>query len=74
LLFSGTNGSAAIHGPAIVDSYHSQRKLAELIASSSDGNMSIGGAIYSAMHALSVNHANAILNWSLLADPTLPMQ
>jgi len=74
LLFSGSNGAAAIHGPAVVGGYHSQRVLADSIMRRSGDQASIGRAIFDGMRALPINHRNAILNWALLADPTLPMQ
>lgn len=73
-LFANQAGAVIIHGPAVVGSYERQKKLSTLISKKSTADISIGLAIHSAMRSLPINHSRAILNWSLLGDPTLPVQ
>lgn len=77
LLFANdleNNGAVAIHGPALVGGYEHQKILANLIVEKSAQGKSIGDAVKDGMLALPVNYSNAILNWALLADPTLTIQ
>jgi len=74
LMFGSTNGAAIVHGPAVVGGYDNQLMLSQRIIDHTDSSASIGQAVYRGMKSLPVNYANAILNWTLLADPTLPVQ
>ncbi len=74
LMFGGNNGAAMVHGPSVVGGYENQLKLSELILQNSAAEASIGDAVFTGMNALPVNYSNAILNWAVLADPTLPVQ
>ncbi len=68
------NGAVIVQGPTMVGGYQNQLKLANLIAAQSKRGVSVGDAVYRGMRALPVNYLNAIPNWALLADPTLPVQ
>ncbi len=74
LLFSDGNGAVIIHGPSVVGRYDHQRILAEDIVSNSDQDASIGSAIFDAKTSLPLNYQQANINWTLLGDPTLPLQ
>ncbi len=68
------NGAVIVQGPTMVGGYQNQLELANLIAEQSIQGVSVGDAVYKGMRALPVNYLNAIRNWALLADPTLPVQ
>ncbi|MBX2849065.1 MAG: CCXG family PEP-CTERM protein [Acidiferrobacterales bacterium] len=74
LLFAGDNAAVAIHGPAVVGGYENQRRLANLIAQEMGVTDTLGGSIQQGMRLLPVNYRNAIPNWALLGDPTLPVR
>lgn len=54
--------------------HENHRKLTDLIASEMKKSRSIGDAIRRGMNKLLVNYRNAISNWALLGDPSLPVQ
>ncbi len=68
------NGAVIVQGPTMVGGYQNQLELANLIAEQSIQGVSVGDAVYKGMRALPINYLNAIRNWALLADPTLPVQ
>jgi len=68
------NGAVIVQGPTMVGGYQNQLKLANLIAARSVRGSSVGDSVYKGMRALPINYSNAIRNWALLADPTLPVQ
>ncbi len=74
LMFADENGAVVIHGPAVVGDYHHQRRLAELITQNSDKSDQIGQTIVQGMLRLPINYSAILPNWTLLGDPTLPLQ
>ena len=74
LLFSGTNGAAAIMGPAVIGSYEQQMRLANNIADEMIPDSTLGEAVLRGMNKLPVNARMVVQNWALLADPSLPSQ
>jgi len=74
LLFNGSHGAVAIHGAMMLGEYYGNLKMAEEILDAVSEAKTIGGSIKSAKSRLPVNYLNTSYNWSLLGDPTLPMQ
>ncbi|MEO0367809.1 MAG: CCXG family PEP-CTERM protein [Pseudomonadota bacterium] len=74
MLFASEAGAVAIHGPSVVGDYAKQTALAQLISEQSSDKLTVGEAILRGKQQLPINYMSVIPNWTLLGDPSLPIQ